>query len=250
MLQVCSVAEVINLSDFCDRRLLAIVPARGGSKRLPRKNLLSLGGKPLIAWTLDAAIQSGCFVDVIVSTDDAEIAEAAQAHGALVPWLRPAEFATDTARSIDVVLHALDWYEHERGTVIGVMLLQPTSPFRSAATISEAVARFLELGSDPPLVSVSPAENHPAWTFSLRGTLMQPFCGWDGLKLRSQELPEAYTLNGAIYLSTPARLRATHSFYAEDMHALIMPNFAESQDIDTVEDWERAVRLHATLVSN
>jgi CMP-N,N'-diacetyllegionaminic acid synthase len=224
-------------------RLLAIVPARGGSKRLPRKNVLPLGGKPLIAWTIDAARESGCFVDVLVSTDDAEIAEAARAHGALVPWLRPPEFATDTASSIDVVLHALDWYGHEYGDVAGMMLLQPTSPFRSAATIRDAAARFLGLGADAPVVSVSPAENHPAWTFSVEGSRMQPFCGWDSLKLRSQDLPSAYTLNGAIYVSTPARLRATQSFYAEDMHALVMTDRAESQDIDTAEDWERAEQL-------
>lgn len=226
-----------------DARLLAIIPARGGSKRLPRKNVLPLGGKPLIAWTIDAARESGCFVDVLVSTDDAEIAEAARAHGALVPWLRPAEFATDTARSIDVVLHALDWYERECGAVAGMMLLQPTSPFRTAATIRDAATRFHVLGADAPVVGVSPAENHPAWTFSVEGSRMQPFCGWDSLKLRSQDLPPAYTLNGAIYVSTPARLRATQSFYAEDMHALVMPDRAESQDIDTAEDWARAERL-------
>lgn len=234
--------EVCKYCDCGDQRLLAIVPARGGSKRLPRKNLLDLGGKPLIAWTLDAAIQSGCFVDVLVSTDDSEIAEAAQAHGALVPWLRPAEFATDTASSIDVVLHALDWYECVHGTVTGVMLLQPTSPFRSAATIKDAKVRFLELGADAPLVGVSPAECHPAWTFSVEGLRMQPFMGWDGLKLRSQDLPPAYILNGAIYVSTPTRLRATQSFYAEDMHALIMSDSREILDIDTKEDWEIAVR--------
>lgn len=233
-----------------DARILAIVPARGGSKRLPRKNVLPLGGKTLIAWTIDAARESGCFVDVLVSTDDVEIAEAARAHGALVPWLRPAEFATDTARSIDAVLHALDWYERERGTVAGMMLLQPTSPFRSAATIRDAAARFLELGADVPVVGVSAAENHPAWTFSVEGSRMQPFCGWDSLKLRSQDLPPAYTLNGAIYVSTPARLRATQSFYAEDMHALVMPNRAESLDIDTAEDWECAERrLHPSARS-
>jgi CMP-N-acetylneuraminic acid synthetase len=221
-------------------RLLAIIPARGGSKRLPRKNVLHLGGKPLIAWSIDAARESGCFVDLLMSTDDAEIADVARAHGALVPWLRPAEFATDTARSIDVVLHALDWYERERGAVDGMMLLQPTSPFRTAATIRAAAERFRALGADAPVVGVSPAETHPAWTFSLAGSRMQPFCGWDSLKLRSQDLPPAYTLNGAIYVSTPGRLRATQSFYADDMHALVMTDRAESQDIDTAEDWDHA----------
>lgn len=223
-----------------DKRFLAIVPARGGSKRLPRKNVLPLGGKPLIAWTIDSARESGSFVDVLVSTDDDEIASVSRAHGALVPWLRPAEFATDTARSIDVVLHALDWYEKELGRVDGVMLLQPTSPFRSVGTIREAVRRFCEHGADAPLVSVSPAETHPAWTFSLEGTLMQPFCGWDQLKLRSQDLPPAYTLNGAIYLSSPARLRGSESFFAQDMHAIVMRDRAEILDIDTQEDWAQA----------
>lgn len=229
-------------SDLDDLRLLAVVPARGGSKRLPRKNLLQLGDKPLIAWTLDAAVESQCFVDVLVSTDDEEIAETAKAYGALVPWLRPAEFATDTASSIDVVLHALDWYERERGTVNGVMLLQPTSPFRSSVTIKEAAVRFQELGADASVVSVSLAANHPAWTFSVAGSLMQPFCGWDSLKLRSQDLPPAYTLNGAIYVSAPARLRAMRSFYGHDMQALVMSDLIESQDIDTDEDWAIALR--------
>lgn len=240
--------QIVEPGESLTGRLLAIVPARGGSKRLPRKNLLTLGGKPLIAWSLEAAIESGCFVDVMVSTDNSEIAESARAHGALVPWLRPAELASDTARSIDVVLHALDWYEREFGTVNGLMLLQPTSPFRSAATIKKAAASFLDLGADAPVVSVSPAKNHPAWTFSLEGSQMQPFCGWEGLKLRSQDLPPAYTLNGAIYVSTPTRLRDTHSFYAQDMHALVMSDLAESLDIDTAEDWERALRLLLTSV--
>ncbi|MGA0001918.1 MAG: cytidylyltransferase domain-containing protein [Steroidobacteraceae bacterium] len=225
---------------MADKRLLAIVPARGGSKRLPRKNVLSLGGKPLIGWTIDAALDSHCFVDVLVSTDDEEIAAVAGNHGALVPWLRPVELATDTARSIDVVLHALDWYEHERGTVNGMMLLQPTSPLRSATTIRAAANHFFELGADAPVVSVSPAEKHPAWTFSLEGARMQPFCGWESLKLRSQELPPAYTLNGAIYVCSPKRLRIDQSFFAKDMQALVMTNYEENLDIDTDEDWALA----------
>lgn len=220
--------------------ILAIVPARGGSKRLPRKNAKLLCGRPLISWTIDVARQSGCFTDVLVSTDDTAIADIARSRGALVPWIRPAELATDTARSMDVVLHALSWYEQERAPVTGMMLLQPTSPFRSAETIRTAIRRFLELGSDIPIISVSPAVTHPAWTFSLSGSRMEPFCGWEALKQRSQDLPLAYTPNGAIYLSTPLRLRATQSFFAQDMRALIMLDPAESQDIDTADDWERA----------
>jgi CMP-N,N'-diacetyllegionaminic acid synthase len=219
------------------RRLLAIIPARGGSKRLPHKNIRMLGSKPLIAWTIQAAIESGCFIDSLVSTDDNQIADVARSHGALVPWLRPAEFSTDTARSVDVVLHALDWYERERGKVDGIMLLQPTSPFRTAVTIRDAAAQFFTLGGDAPVVSVSPSEAHPAWMFSLEGSHMQPFCGWDFLNLRSQDLAPAFTLNGAIYVSSPARIRDTESFYSKDMHALVMHDYKESLDIDTPEDW-------------
>lgn len=226
-----------------DLRLLAIVPARGGSKRLPRKNMLPLGGKPLIAWTIDAASQSGCFVDVLVSTDDEEIAAISRRHGSLVPWLRPAELASDTARSIDVVLHALDWYEQAHGAVDGLMLLQPTSPFRTGATIRAGAERFASLGAGPAVVSVSPAEAHPAWTFLQEGERIRPACGWDSLTLRSQDLPPAYRLNGAVYVATPAQLRATQSFFAEDMNALVMPDPEESEDIDTPQDWARAEQL-------
>jgi len=224
-------------------RLLAIIPARAGSKRLPRKNLLKLGGKPLIAWTINAALESGCFVDILVSTDDLEIAEFAQGEGALVPWLRPKELATDTATSVEVVLHSLDWYESERGVVDGVMLLQPTSPFRSVETIRDAALRFKESNFTTPLVSVCRAASHPVWTFLVQDQRMIPYCGWEYLKVRSQELPSAFTLNGAIYVSTPYRIRKARSLLAEDMGAIIMEDEEESLDIDTQDDWVLAEQI-------
>ena len=115
-------------------KILALIPARGGSKRLPRKNVLPLGGKPLIVWSIDVAKDIPEICDILVSTDDSEIAEISKKAGALVPWLRPADLATDDSSSIDVVLHALNWYEREKQTIHGILLLQPTSPFRSQAT--------------------------------------------------------------------------------------------------------------------
>jgi CMP-N,N'-diacetyllegionaminic acid synthase len=231
-------------SDTC---LLAIVPARGGSKRLPRKNMLPLGGKPLIAWTLDAARESGCFCDVLVSTDSAEIAASANLHKALVPWLRPAELSNDTARSIDVALHALDWYEAKRGRVDAIMLLQPTSPFRSIETIRRGAAMFAALGADAPVVSVSPAISHPAWTFSLNGSNLVPFCAESPMQIRSQDLSPAFTLNGAVYISRVSRLRESMSFFSSDMHALVMEDPVESHDIDTAFDWQMAELFAAQL---
>ena len=123
-------------------KILALIPARGGSKRLPKKNILPLGGKPLISWTIDAVKDTPEIVDILVSTDSCEIASVARAAGALVPWLRPDVLSTDTATSMDVCLHALDWYEEKYGDVDGLLLLQPTSPFRDKNTITKGIELF------------------------------------------------------------------------------------------------------------
>ena len=120
-----------------------MVTARGGSKRLPGKNICILGGRPLIQWSVDAAKDIPEICDILVSTDDSQIAGIALSAGALVPWLRPAALATDTASSAAACIHALDWYEAERGKVDGLLLLQPTSPFRTRATIQQGIRLFL-----------------------------------------------------------------------------------------------------------
>lgn len=222
------------------RRLLALVPARGGSKRLPGKNILPLGGKPLIAWTIDAARESGAFASILVSTDDEAIAETARSWGADVPWLRPAELASDTATSGDVLRHALRWYEGAHGEVDAVVLLQPTSPFRAAASIRAAIGQYLAQPERRPIVSVSPASMHPAWCFSLQGTRLTPFQGWDQLGLRSQDLPPAYALNGAIYVFPAEHLRAEGPLLTPQMRAFVMHDADESHDIDTPDDWRIA----------
>ena len=225
-----------------ETRILAIVPARGGSKRLPRKNVLPLGGKPLIAWTIDTALESGGLVDVLVSTDDVEIADAARSAGAMVPWLRPAELSTDTASSADVIAHALAWYERENGRVDAVLLLQPTSPFRRAESIRGAVRSYDEqTGPVPyPVVSVSPALSHPAWTFTWRDGELQPSLGWEPLGLRSQDLPPAYSLNGAMYLIPAADVRDGRPIVRPGVQPYVMTDSRESLDIDTVDDWALA----------
>ena len=116
-------------------KILALITARGGSKRILRKNIRPLGGKPLIVWSINIAKDIAEIVDILVSTDDPKISEVAKNAGAMVPWLRPPELATDTASPVDVCLHALEWYEKENGKIDGLMLLQPTSPFRSRDTI-------------------------------------------------------------------------------------------------------------------
>ncbi len=221
-------------------KILAVIPARGGSKRLPGKNIKVLGGRPLIAWTIDEAHASGVLQGIVVSTDDPAIAEVASMHGASVPGLRPEHLATDTAGSVDVVLHALDLYEAEHGCVDGVMLLQPTSPFRTR----NSIRRALELFSSEPsraVVSVCSAAAHPAWCFRLGEGSLEPFLGWDFLSQRSQDLPPAYTLDGSIYLISPRLLRETRRFVMPGVVPMIIEDAFESLDIDTPDDWQMAV---------
>ena len=220
-------------------KILAVITARGGSKRLPGKNLALLGGRPLIVWSIDAAKGIAEVCDILVSTDDLAIADVARKAGALVPWLRPAELATDTATSENVCLHALDWYESKSGTVDGLLLLQPTSPFRSRQTVEQGI-RLFQLHKRRSVISVSPAKSHPYWCVQIQDGRVRPFVNQVGLNLRSQELPPAYVLNGALYLASPEMLRAKRSFCDNDTVPLVIDDPEEGLDIDTEWDWRMA----------
>jgi N-acylneuraminate cytidylyltransferase len=217
-------------------RLLALILARGGSKRVPGKNLRPLGAKPLIVWSIDAAKGIAEIAATLVSTDDPEIADVARRAGALVPWLRPAELATDTASSLDASLHALDWYERHLGAVDGLLLLQPTSPFRRRGSVLRGIELF-RANNLRPVVGLSPAHSHPLWCYKILDGKLYPFVSGTGSHLRSQDLPPAYTINGAFYLIAPAQLRAARSFFSDDMVPLLMSGPEESIDIDTEWDW-------------
>lgn len=218
-------------------RILGLIPARGGSKRLPGKNLRLLGGLPLIAWTIQAARDSGCLTEILVSTDDEAIADVARTHGAHVPWLRPADLADDVAGSADMAIHAIDAYQAEHGAIDGLMLLQPTSPFRAPDAIARAIDLFSQADGKHPVVSVSPASSHPAWSFRLSQDNLDPFLGWQAIGQRSQEQEPAWALNGSIYLISPDRLRQERSFLCPDARALTMENPGEDLDIDTALDF-------------
>lgn len=225
-------------------RILALITARGGSKRVPGKNIRLLGGIPLIVWSIDVARGFPSICDVLVSTDDRSIAAVAEKSGALVPWLRPAELATDTTTAEDVCLHALDWYERARGKVDGLLLLQPTSPFRSKETVQRGLTLF-QKHDRRPVLGVSPAKSHPMWCVRLEGNSMRPFIDEEGLHLRSQDLPPAYVLNGGFYLIAPEDFRRLGGFYSGDVVPLIIDDPLEGMDIDTEWDWmvaEAAIR--------
>lgn len=220
-------------------KLLALVPARGGSKRVTNKNIRELGGKPLIAWTIESTRGVPELVDVLVSTDSPAIAQVAGEAGALVPWLRPDELATDTASTMGVCMHALDWYEKKKGPVDGLLLLQPTSPFRSTNSIRRGIELFRK-HPHRPVVSFSAAESHPLWCYRILGDSIQPFMHRVDKSTRSQDLPPAYVINGAIYIASPSYLRMHDGFLGPDTAPLLMEEVRETLDIDDEWDWKLA----------
>jgi CMP-N,N'-diacetyllegionaminic acid synthase len=220
-------------------KILALIPARGGSKRLPGKNINLLGGKPLISWTIEVAKQVPDVVDILVSTDDLEIATISVKAGAFVPWLRPPDLATDTASSVDVAIHAIDWYEVNIGQVDGLLLLQPTSPFRTAASVQKGIDIFAK-NSLASVVGVSPAAVHPLWCLKYSGDRLIPFFEENGFNNRSQDMPEAFVVNGGFYLISPNILRSKKSFFVDEIIPLFIDSLTESIDIDTVQDWDYA----------
>jgi len=220
-------------------RILALIPARGGSKRLPGKNIRLLGGKPLVIWSIDVVKNLTEICDILVSTDDPKIADVCKDVGATVPWLRPTYLATDTASSVDVAIHALDWYEAEKGDVDGLLLLQPTSPFRSQKTVKRGIELFSSHGHQSVL-GVSPTHDHPMWCLTVQDDYLVPFLPEHGLRSRSQDLAPAYVVNGSFYLISPAELRSCHSFFGVKTLPLLIKSQKEAVDIDTEFDMKLA----------
>jgi CMP-N,N'-diacetyllegionaminic acid synthase len=216
-------------------RILALITARGGSKRLPGKNIRTLGGKPLVVWSIDVVRNIPQICDILVSTDDPAIASICKEAGAYVPWLRPSELASDKASSVDAALHALDWYETEKGAVDGLLLLQPTSPFRTKRNIQKGIDLFYK-NALRPVLGVSPIRDHPMWSLKIEGNCLVPFMQEHGIGIRSQDLPDAYVVNGSFYLISPKELYMKKSFLGANAVPLIVDVPHESLDIDT--EWD------------
>lgn len=224
--------------------VLGLVTARGGSKGVPRKNVRDLGGRPLIARSIEVALASRWIDRVVVSTDDDEIMAASRVAGAEVPFRRPAELSGDASPHIDVVVHAI---EHVRASGYDpeyVLLLQPTSPFRTVADIDASVA-IAHAGSAEAVVSVTESPHHPVLcrTIDAAGRL-QKLVTTGPAYPRRQDLPDIYALNGAIFLCKTQVLLEQRTFYPEDTHAYVMPA-SRSLEIDTLWDWHLAEALLA-----
>lgn len=215
---------------------LGIIPARGGSKGIPRKNLLTMAGKPLMAWTVDAARASGNIDRLIVSTEDAEIAAAARQLDCEVPFVRPAHLAQDETLAIDVALHALDALADPFDFVVW---LQPTSPGRLPEDIAACV-RACRAGAAPGCVSLVRATEPPQWMFTLSsGGVMQPLIPREQIPLRRQDLPPAFLINGAVYVGRPDWLREHRTFLGPGVLGYEMPA-DRSIDIDSWDEWHAA----------
>ena len=220
-------------------RILALIPARGGSKRLPRKNVKLLGVIPLVNWSINATDGVSEIFDVLVSTDDQEIAEIARKANALVPWLRPEGLANDNSSTVDVALHALDWYESARGQVDGLILLQPTNPFRTKELIIKGIKQFKE-EPNKPIVGVTQNHNHPLWSLELKDGYLIPQKDSNSLNMRFQDLPQLFSINGSFYLISPQDLRSNRSFIGKQNVPLFSYSPREDLDIDTEWDFEIA----------
>lgn len=229
---------------FADQRVLGLIPARGGSKGLPGKNLAPLHGRPLIAWTIAAARSSGYVDDVVVTTDAEDIARVALAEGARVPFRRPARLAADEASMNDVIAHALDELSREGNEYRWLLLLQPTAPLRTVENIDEAFKRLAESGGDA-VVSVCEVEHSPSWMGQLPGDgNMASFVDDVASRANRQQLATHYRLNGSIYLAAVDYWRAHGGFLGPGTYAYIMRQ-DESVDVDTSLDLEIAAHLMA-----
>ena len=217
--------------------IIGLITARGGSKSIPGKNIKHLAGKPLIAWTIEAALQCKDLSRVIVSTDDDKIAGVAQQWGAEIPFIRPVQLSQDDSSHISVVLHTIHWLEENEGFCPDyIMLLQPTSPFRTAEDIHQAI-KTAQNNDAVAVMSVCEATKHPYKTYKIveDGTLEYFMPSNIGYKYR-QALPKVYEENGAIYLNKSASLQKDKTFLPEGTLAYVMPE-ARSLDVDTPWDF-------------
>ncbi len=222
-------------------KILAIIPARGGSKGVPGKNIKLLNGKPLLAYTTEVALQSQLLSKVILSSDDYQIIETAKNLGVEVPFVRPAELSQDDSPTINLVLHALKWFEKKNIIFDAICLLQPTSPFRTVDFLDNAIKKFIESGCDS-LVSVLkvPHEFNPHWTFEVneKGNL-KIATGESNIIGRRQDLPQTYHRDGSIYIVKTAVVLKKNSLYGEKIAFIESPQECYA-NIDTISDWDKA----------
>lgn len=219
-------------------RFLIVIPARGGSKGIPRKNIKAFAGKPLIYYTIDCARAITGDEDICVSTDDEEIIQVVENYGLKVHFKRPEELATDTAGTYEVLLHALDYYESKGNQYDALILLQNTSPFRTARHLKEALKLYTP--DIDMVVSVKECAANPYYcVFEEDGEGFLRICKGNGNYYRRQDAPKVYEYNGAIYIMNAKTLKTTHMHKMKKRVKYVMDEMS-SYDLDTMTDWKIA----------
>ena len=224
---------------------LCVIPARGGSKRIPGKNIRSFCGKPIIAWSIETAKASGCFDEIIVSTDDHEIAKVAEQWGADVPFMRPPELSDDYAGTIPVIGHAVDWIIRNACSVDFACCLYATAPFVRATDLLNGFALLQQSGADYAFSITSyasPIQRAVRITDDQRVEMFSP----DQFNTRSQDLEEAFHDAGQFYWGRASAWLAGNSLFSNDAAPVLLPRH-RVQDIDTAADWYRAELMFEIL---
>lgn len=224
---------------------LAIIPARGGSKRIPRKNIKTFCGKPMIAWSIEAARLSCCFDRIIVSTDDEEISEVAQAHGAEVPFMRPSELSDDHTSTTPVIAHAVDWIKQNVGRVDFACCIYAAAPFVQAEDLKRGLALLCESGADYAFSVTTyafPIQRAIRLTADKRVEMFNP----QHFNTRSQDLEEALHDAGQFYWGKASAWLEKKTVFSSSAVPVALPRY-RVQDIDTLEDWERAEWLFKVM---
>lgn len=227
---------------------LAVIPARGGSKRIPRKNVKEFCGKPIIAWSIEAALQSGCFDEVVVSTDDAEIAEVAHNYGAAVPFIRPADLSDDHTGTTSVIRHAIEWFNGQGQAPDPVCCLYATAPFLTVTDIRQGLDVLSSTGANYAFSVAryaSPIQRAMRITAAGRAEMFHP----EQFSVRSQDLEDAYHDAGQFYWGRAEAWLQDKMVFSPGAATVILPRH-RVQDIDTVEDWAFAERLFQILQTN
>jgi len=223
---------------YKDKTFLAIIPARGGSKGLPGKNIKELCGKPLIAWSIEAGLKSKYLDEVVVSTDYQDIADIAKSYGASVPFLRPDFLASDTATSFDAVKHTIDYYKNELGKEFDyIVLLEPTSPLREVSDIDNAIKKLLDSKANS-IVGISKTEDqNPAFLIEKdKNNFISGYENKDMKVLRRQDIRDVYFFEGSVYVSKTDVLLNKKTFYHDKTIGYEVPKW-KSLEIDDIYDF-------------
>ena len=224
---------------------VAIIPARAGSKRIPRKNIKDFCGKPMIAWSIEAALQSNCFDRVIVSTDDVEIADVAKRYGAEVPFMRPAVLADDHTGTTAVIRHAVEWCMQQGDQPEYACCIYATAPFILPADIQRGFEALVNAGCDYAFSVTSypfPIQRAIRVTPQGRVEMFHP----EQFNTRSQDLEEAYHDAGQFYWGRSSAWLTEKIIFSQAAAPVLLPHY-RVQDIDTIEDWQRAELMHAAI---